>query len=134
MKFVVNISLTMIILLSLCVSGCSSNSSITKVSEVTLDDYEARVYTSSIGDTIPYRLFIPRDYDPDNKYPVVLFHHGAGGRGTDNKGQFEGPLPWEWAGPERQAGNPCFIVAPQTPDDEPEIETEASLLEETRLM
>jgi predicted peptidase len=134
MKSVVNISLTMIISLSLYVCACTSNSSITKVTKAKLDDYQARVYTSSYGDTIPYRLFIPRDYDSDNIYPLVLFHHGAGGRGADNKGQFEGPLPWEWAGPERQAKNPCFIVAPQTPDDEPEVETVESLLEETEKM
>jgi len=134
MKYKVNISWPMILLILLCISGCSSESPVTTVSEVTLDDYEARVYTRLKGDTIPYRLFIPRGYDPDKKYPLVLFHHGAGGRGTDNKDQFEGPLPWEWAGPERQASNPCFILAPQTPDDEPEVETVASLLEETRLM
>jgi len=132
MKSLVIISLIMII--SLYVSGCYSNTSVTEVTKANLDDYMARVHTSSTGDTIPYRLFIPLDYDPDKKYPLVLFHHGAGGRGTDNKGQFEGPLPWEWAGPERQAKNPSFIVAPQTPDDEPEVETEVSLMEETRLM
>jgi len=134
MKSVENITRTMIVLISLCASGCNSNSSTTTVSEATLDDYEARVYTSTAGDTIPYRLFIPTDYDSEKKYPLVLFHHGAGGRGADNREQFEGPLPWEWAGTERQAENPCFIVAPQTPDDEPEIETEETLQEENRLM
>jgi predicted peptidase len=48
-------------------------------------------------------------------YPLVLFHHGGGGTGNDNKRQFEGPCPREWAGPERQDENPCFIVAPQIP-------------------
>jgi len=85
------------------------------VTGVTVDDYEARVFTSSQGDTIPYRLFIPRDYNSAINYPLVLFHHGAGGSGNDNRRQFEGPCPREWAGPERQAENPCFIVAPQIP-------------------
>jgi len=88
------------------------------VSEVNVDDYEARIFTSSQGDTIPYRLFIPRGYDADRKYPLVLFYHGAGGRGNDNRRQFEGPCPREWAGPENQAKNPCFIVAPQIPKRE----------------
>jgi len=85
------------------------------ISEVTVDDYEAHVFTSSNGDTIPYRLFVPRGYDPDKKYPMVLFHHGGGGSGNNNKRQIEGPCPREWAGSERQKNNPCFIVAPQIP-------------------
>ena len=76
-----------------------------------MNDYEARVFTSSQGDTIQYRLFIPRDFKPDTKYPLVLFHHGGGGG-------LEGPCPVEWAGPERQAKHPCFIVAPQIPGRE----------------
>jgi predicted peptidase len=85
------------------------------ITEVTVDDYEPHVFTSSESDTIQYRLFIPREYNPDKKYPLVLFHHGGGGSGKDNKRQFEGPCPREWAGPERQKSNPCFIVAPQIP-------------------
>jgi len=96
----------MFIVGALCVSVCVSSSSLKAVSEVGVDDYEARVFTSPQGDTIPYRLFIPRDYDADKKYPLVLFHHGAGGSGNDNRRQFEGPCPREWAGPERQAKNP----------------------------
>jgi len=105
----------MLIVGALCVSGCVSDSFVNEVTEVTVDDYEARSFTSSEGDTIQYRLFVPRSYDPGTKYPLVLFHHGAGGSGNDNRRQFEGPLPKEWAGPERQAKNPCFIVAPQIP-------------------
>jgi predicted peptidase len=85
------------------------------VTEVSITDYEVRVFSSSQGDTIPYRLFIPRDYNPEIKYPLVLFHHGGGGVGSDNLGNLEGPCPLEWAGPERQAKHPCFIVAPQIP-------------------
>jgi predicted peptidase len=85
---------------------------------MTVDDYEARVLTSSQGDTIPYRLFVPRDFKPDTKYPLVLFHHGAGGVGNDNRRNLEGPCPLEWAGPTRQAKHPCFIVAPQIPGKE----------------
>ena len=88
------------------------------VSAVTVDDYEARSFTSSKDDTIQYRLFIPRSYDASTKYPLVLFHHGAGGSGNDNRRQFEGPLPREWAEPDNQAKHPCFIVAPQIPGRE----------------
>lgn len=118
MKSITILSGAMLIVSALCISGCISNSSIKKVSEVSIDDYEARVFTSSQGDKIQYRLFIPRDYDPDTQYPLVLFHHGGGGAGNDNRRNLEGPCPLEWAGPERQAKNPCFIVTPQIPRDE----------------
>ena len=85
------------------------------ITKATVEDYEARTFTSPKGDKIQYRLFIPRNYDPKTKYPLVVFHHGGGGTGDDNLGNLEGPLPFEWASPERQAHNPSFIVAPQIP-------------------
>ncbi len=100
---------------ALYVSVCLSDYIGSAITKMTVDDYEPRIYTSSKGDRIQYRLFIPRDYDPTTKYPLVLFHHGGGGTGNDNRRQFEGPCPREWAGPERQAENPCFIIAPQIP-------------------
>lgn len=79
------------------------------------DYYEARTFTGSEGDTIPYRLYVPEDYDPKKKYPVILFHHGGGGTGDDNRRNLEGALVKEWISAEAQAENPCFIVAPQIP-------------------
>ena len=88
------------------------------ISAVGVEAYEARVFTNSQGDTIRYRLFIPRDYKKGKQYPLVLFHHGGGGTGNDNIRNLEGPAAREWAGPERQAQNPCFIIAPQIPKNE----------------
>ncbi|QEG37379.1 carboxylesterase family protein [Bythopirellula goksoeyrii] len=82
------------------------------------DCYEARSFTSSEGNTLPYRLFVPRDYNPDKQYPIVLFHHGGGGAGSDNRRNLESACVREWILPEVQAKNPCFIVAPQFPDKE----------------
>jgi predicted peptidase len=79
------------------------------------DYYEARTFTGSEGDTIPYRLFVPEDYDPKKKYPLILFHHGGGGTGNDNRQNLEGALVKEWILPEAQAKNPCVIVVPQIP-------------------
>jgi len=36
---------------------------------------------------INWRLYVPDDYDPEKKYPVFLFLHGAGESGTDNSTQ-----------------------------------------------
>jgi predicted peptidase len=39
------------------------------------------------GDTLPYRILYPKNYDAEKKYPVVFFLHGAGERGIDNDKQ-----------------------------------------------
>ncbi len=48
--------------------------------------YEKHLYISK-GDTLPYRLLLPKNYDPAKKYPLVFFMHGAGERGNDNEKQ-----------------------------------------------
>ena len=83
-----------------------------------LDAYKARTFTSSEGDKMNYRLFVPPNYDGKKKYPVVLFHHGGGGAGNDNRSQLEGACVREWIRPEFQAKYSCFIVAPQFPGKE----------------
>ena len=39
------------------------------------------------GDTLPYRLLYPKNFNLATKYPIVLFLHGAGERGNDNEAQ-----------------------------------------------
>ena len=39
------------------------------------------------GDTLPYRILFPQDFDPLKKYPLVIVLHGAGERGNDNEAQ-----------------------------------------------
>ncbi len=39
------------------------------------------------GDTLPYRLLLPENFDASKKYPLVLFLHGSGERGRDNEKQ-----------------------------------------------
>ena len=83
---------------SICGGGFAAD----EVTAVGVDDYEARSFTTSTGDTIQYRLFVPRGYTSGTRYPLVLFHHGGGGSGNDNRSNLEGPCPMEWAGPERR--------------------------------
>ncbi len=40
--------------------------------------------------TIDYRVYMPGDYDPCRKYPVILYLHGRGARGNDNEKQIGG--------------------------------------------
>lgn len=42
-------------------------------------------HDNNTGNTLPYRLFLPKNYSVSKKYPVLLFLHGLGEIGTDNK-------------------------------------------------
>jgi predicted peptidase len=59
-----------------------------------------------------YRVLKPAMVEPDKKYPVVLFLHGAGERGEDNRHQLA-YLPELMSSEEQRAKYPCFLVAPQ---------------------
>ncbi len=61
-----------------------------------------------------YNLYIPKNYDPNRKYPLVQFIHDAGACGKDTRlalAQGMGAL--VWASPEVQKDHPCFVFAPQ---------------------
>lgn len=77
---------------------------------------EKRVYKNAAGETLPYRLHVPRGYDSKQKYPIVLFLHGAGERGTDNEAQLKHAQVLRLVGDEAGRKHPCFLVAPQCPE------------------
>ena len=49
--------------------------------------YGRDIFVSSKGDSLPYRMIHPESVKPGEKYPIVLFLHGAGERGNDNEKQ-----------------------------------------------
>lgn len=81
------------------------------------DQYEARVFTNSTGATLPYRLHKPADAHSGKHYPVVLFFHGAGERGTNNADQLKHVAP-AFVTPLALEKFPCFVIAPQCPNDQ----------------
>jgi predicted peptidase len=78
------------------------------------DLYQANTYKTSDGQTLPYRLLKPEKLDSGKRYPLVLFLHGAGERGTDNAKQLVHGA-GAFATPENRQKYPCFVVAPQCP-------------------
>lgn len=82
------------------------------------DRFEAR--TSARGErTIRYRWFAPGTQE---HLPLVIVLHGSSGKGSDNlthliTGNSVVGAGW-WATPERQAGQACFVLAPQCPAGE----------------
>ena len=62
----------------------------------------------------PYRLLVPDSYTGKTSYPLVIFLHGGGGRGTDNEQQLgagNGLLVDLLVAAQKPF--PCFVIAPQ---------------------
>jgi len=85
------------------------------------DVFEARVYTDAAGGKLPYRILKPADYDANKKYPLVIFLHGAGERGTDNLVQLKHGMA-DYANDENRKKFPAFVIAPQCPAERKWVE------------
>ena len=80
-------------------------------------------YTDTTGYSLPYCLYLPKKeaFPEDSEktsYPLVLFLHGAGERGTDNELQNNdtGIVP-RLTDETFYAAHPCILVVPQCPAD-----------------
>lgn len=76
------------------------------------------------GGALPYRLLRPAKEENGKLYPLVVFLHGAGERGTDN----ETPLVHgvkEFV--KLRESYPCFLIAPQCPEGKRWVEVDWSL-------
>lgn len=72
---------------------------------------DALAYTD--GDfTLPYRLLKPSNPEPGKRYPLILFLHGAGETGTDNKKQLKNSV--DEIIKRAEAREPIFLLAPQS--------------------
>jgi predicted peptidase len=78
--------------------------------------FEPRQYASAEGDVLNYRLLKPKDFKPTGDYPLVIFLHGAGERGDDNKAQLVHGMK-EFCKPEWREKFKCYVLAPQCPND-----------------
>ena len=86
-----------------------------KAVDHTLDIYEKKEFVYN-GNTLPYRILYPANYDKTKKYPLLLFLHGAGERGKDNEKQ----LTWGsklFITEENRKNFPAIVVLPQCPEE-----------------
>ncbi len=87
----------------------------TSTSKAADDVFLAGRFTASDGTTIPYRYYLPEGYATSGKtYPVFLYMHGNGSRGSDNKTQ----LTTNGAALNTavlNSGYECIMLAPQCP-------------------
>ena len=77
---------------------------------------EKIVWKDPSGKELPYRFMKPEGYEATKKYPLVIFLHGAGERGSDNDKQLIHGVP-QFASKENREKYPCFLIAPQCPDN-----------------
>ncbi len=79
---------------------------------------QAREHVSALG-TLPYRLFVPPEYDAAVKYPLLVFLHDRAARGADNRSAtyasslFTGTQ--SLVSPNLRHRFPAIIVVPQCP-------------------
>jgi predicted peptidase len=78
--------------------------------------YQKRQYTNADGNTLPYRVLYPKNYDRTKKYPLILFLHGAGERGNDNEKQLVHGAKL-FLKDENREQFPCIVIIPQCPTD-----------------
>lgn len=87
----------------------------------------AETYSATNGIELPYRLYVPENYDETKAYAFLLFLHGAGNRGDDNLSQISvntglieriiGGETVTYEGEEIDTSQEFIIVAPQCGKD-----------------
>jgi predicted peptidase len=88
-----------------------------------LSRFVENVYADSAGHKLPYRMLSPAKIEPGRKYPLVVFLHGAGERGSDNKRQLVHGMN-DFASDEIMAKYPAFVIAPQCPEGKKWVEVD----------
>jgi predicted peptidase len=110
-------------MLSLC---CFALCSLTVFQPESLEMiYLPKEFKSEQG-SLPYRFLAPPTIDDGETYPLVIFLHGAGERGDDNRKQLIHGLK-EFVTPANREKYPCFIIAPQCPQEQRWVEVEWTL-------
>ncbi len=72
------------------------------------------VFKSPAGETLNYRIYLPKNMPADKKLPLVLFLHGAGERGSNNVSQLvHGIMPLIRYG--AATNDPAILLVPQCP-------------------
>ncbi len=72
--------------------------------------------------TLPYRIYVPSDYDPQKSYPVVTILHGAGERGNDNQAQLKNMVPALF-NQNNSKYMDAIIICPQCPSGQQWVDT-----------
>ena len=66
------------------------------------------------NDTLNYRILLPENFDETKKYPLHLFLHGIGERGSDNKKQLT-YINKVFSNKRNRKKFPAVVIFPQAP-------------------
>lgn len=96
-------------------AGCQRNNQVLVPAPITTPD----TFQAAKLQDLPYRFLLPRVYDASKKYPLVLFLHGSGHRGTDNEKQLTNGYGADFFLEDSlRAKYPAFVIFPQCPVDQ----------------
>ena len=86
-----------------------------KIRNLIVENFKQFVYKDpKTGTSVKYNLYIPKNYDKNKKYPLVLFMHDKGVLSEDTKtALLQGNGATSFATPEEQARHEAFVLAPQ---------------------
>lgn len=76
--------------------------------------FEKRELAFGPDQTLPYQILYPSNMEKGKKYPVILFLHGAGERGSDNEKQLTHGSKL-FLDPSNQVKYPAIVIMPQCP-------------------
>lgn len=77
------------------------------------EDFAYGSFTASDGTVLPYRYYLPEGYETSGKtYPVLLYMHGNGSRGTNNTSQLSA---YTINTAVYNSDYECIMIAPQCP-------------------
>jgi predicted peptidase len=88
-------------------------------------EYNYGKYNISETDSILFRVLIPLNYDTNAVYPLLIFFHGSGERGSDNEAQLINGGKLFSDEINRQEYN-SFVVFPQCPENEKWVDVDWS--------
>ena len=77
--------LLLILILGWC--SCKNNKQIVQVEKNDTSVYAKAEFSSSDDYVLPYRIYYPKNFNSELKYPIFVFLHGASERGNDNEAQ-----------------------------------------------
>ena len=76
-----------------------------------------------------YRIYVPENYNPNYKFPLAIFFHGLGERGSNNTSQLAIGFDFlpQLLNEKNLKERPCIVIAPQCPVGEYWVHEEQSV-------
>ncbi len=104
------------------ISLISQASALSGVSDSMIESLTAESHAIEGVGKLPYRIYTPRPIEDETVYPLIVFMHGAGERGSDNTAQLKHGVGSIIRFIER-FNQPAFVIAPQVADGHQWVDT-----------